>query len=165
MQPEGDGHGGMATPGQVGDTAGRGQGLADERLGLGLQWRQAGRVRAFGEVGGDQAAIAVAQAGETGQGRLGQVLVTGQPVVVRPGLARGQGREPEIEVPVEPGLRKTVNEGRQEEGTIIPPGQGHLVADPGDAGQQAASGAVPVLIGGLDLQAGVAPQGAKEDAN
>ena len=70
------------------------------------------RIGPLGEMGRDQPLVARLQTGKTRQGRAGQALVAGEPVVIRLGLAGGQGRQPQIEVTIEARFREAVDDRR-----------------------------------------------------
>jgi len=77
------------------------------------------------------------------------------------GLAGRECGEPEVEVAVEPRVREAVDDRRQQQGTLVPPGQSGLVAHPGDTGEQAAAGTMGGRVRPAHLQTAVAAEGAE----
>ena len=122
-------------------------------------------------MGGHQAGVAGLEPRELGQGVPGEPLVGEEPGLegvprVAQGTARlgdGQGRQPEVQVAVEPWLRKAVDGLGQPQGAVVPPGEFRLVAGPGQPLQEAAARPVGAAVRGLDLEPAVAPQGAEQD--
>ena len=165
VQPEQYRVGRSFSPREVGHAAWTGQCLADRALGGGLGAREPGGVRAPGAMGGHEALVAGPEPGKAIERPPGQALIPHEPVVARVGLAGGQGREPEIEVPIELGVGKLVDARRQQQCALVAPGQRRPVADTGDSGQQSTPGPVGGGIRPLDIQGAVAAECAEEDAD
>jgi hypothetical protein len=128
---------------------------------VGLQLRG---VDAAGEMGGDEALVARPQAGVSRQRRLAGELVADEPGLARRNVAGGERGQPEVEVAIERFLREGGDFRWQAQGFGIAPGMGDLFAAAGDALQPAAPRPVGFGGGSRHVEAGVAAEGAEQDA-
>ena len=122
------------------------------------------RVDAAGEMRRDETLVAWLQAGVTGQRRLAGELVADEPRLMRGDVAGGERGQPQVEVAVQRFFGEGGDLRRQAQGFGIAPGEGGLLVAAGHALQPSAAGAVRFGGGGGDIEAGIAAEGAEQDA-
>ena len=112
--------------GQFFDAAGILQGLAYGGLLSRCGGRMFPRKHALFQMGSHQALIAGKNAGKILQSPEGQALVLAEPGLLFLMVAHPQGRQPEIEIPIELGAGEKVDERGQAQRLFITPGQSDL---------------------------------------